>query len=870
MIKNNLIRLAAVLALIGFLCGTAVASSVYDTGNRIWDADENLSLTYTWTPESYSGFYYDLDSGEGSENLTIKLDSKTDRSIGAGDIEYVTRPISTSFEYNDWGSYHVIGFMAERYFAGYTADSDFADSEISMMADGQLAKVLIDTNDRKSYFPGSSITLNEGYVLTIVEIDLAGNNVLLSLKKDGVQVDQAIVAAGSTYVYETDIGSTDDVPMIAVNIQQVFRGTKTDAVFVDGIFQISEDYVSIETGDRFGRMEIKSVTEDEILMENRATVSFSRGSTINLMGQLNIGVADDTTLRFAPFVDMSQPGTYELRGTVASEESVWTPFNFEGFYYNLDEGIGTESLEVEQINTRTIPDERLVYTSSAEEVSFERSAWGKFEVIGFMAEKYFAGYPANVLTDTRVSLLDNGQLSKVLIDDDTRRSVFIGSTVVLEDGYSLRISEIDLAGNNVLISLRKDGTQIEQAIVSAGSTYVYETDIGGTDDVPVIAVRFDQVFRGTELDAVFIGGVFQISEDYITVDVGDRFGKMRVSSITPDEIVLKNDGSMTLTRGGTVSIMGDVKFRVAESNDVRYYPFVEVVTLPGDTLEIDMPEILAEGSAVDIVVKSRGTAVEDVSISFAGEVIGKTNEEGLLRYTPRETGTIEVKAEKAGFVSTSKSVQVVSADDMQFAVAIDVEPDVVYDGDTITITVTTAIDGGPMEDVEVFYSEVSIGNTDGDGQLSYTVEDPGVHRISVEPEGYLEAQYNLEVLEKDMMFELSNLVVSPREVQPDETVTINVDVENIGTTTHETEIELLVNDVVVDTKTVTLNPGEVRTLEFTHSEADPGEYTVQVGEENVTFTVEEPERRIPFVGIIGSIAALLVAVKLLRWNNQEK
>ncbi|MEZ5336233.1 MAG: S-layer protein domain-containing protein [Methanolobus sp.] len=50
------------------------------------DADENVSLEYTWTALTYSGFYYDLDSGEGSETLTITLDDYDDRSIGDGEL----------------------------------------------------------------------------------------------------------------------------------------------------------------------------------------------------------------------------------------------------------------------------------------------------------------------------------------------------------------------------------------------------------------------------------------------------------------------------------------------------------------------------------------------------------------------------------------------------------------------------------------------------------------------------------------------------------------------------------------------------------------------------------------------------------------
>ncbi|MBN2488268.1 MAG: S-layer protein, partial [Methanosarcinaceae archaeon] len=130
------------LLFFGSIC--AVVSAQVSTGDRIWDADANQSLDYTWTATSYSGFYYGLDSGEGSETLTIQLDSKTDRSIGDGELIYSTKPINTDFEHNDWGSYQVIGFMAERYFAAFTGATEFADGTVSLMSDGQLSKVLLD------------------------------------------------------------------------------------------------------------------------------------------------------------------------------------------------------------------------------------------------------------------------------------------------------------------------------------------------------------------------------------------------------------------------------------------------------------------------------------------------------------------------------------------------------------------------------------------------------------------------------------------------------------------------------------------------------------------------------------------------------
>ncbi|HII79289.1 MAG TPA: hypothetical protein HA261_02545, partial [Methanosarcina sp.] len=79
----------------------------------------------------------------------------------------------------------VIGFMAERYFAGYTKNSSFVNKDVSAISEGQLSKILIDNDDKKSLYTGSSLILEEGYSLNIVEVDVKGDKVWVQLEKDG-------------------------------------------------------------------------------------------------------------------------------------------------------------------------------------------------------------------------------------------------------------------------------------------------------------------------------------------------------------------------------------------------------------------------------------------------------------------------------------------------------------------------------------------------------------------------------------------------------------------------------------------------------------------------------------------------------------
>ncbi|MDG6243815.1 MAG: S-layer protein domain-containing protein [Methanolobus sp.] len=852
------------IAVVVMLTGVAIAAN-NSTGNRIWDANENMSLEYTWTALSYSGFYYDLDSGVGSETLTIKLDSNTDRSIGEGDLEYSTSPITTGFEQRAWGSYQVIGFMAERYFAGYTDDTGFTD-EVSLISDGILTKVLLDNDQRFSLYTGASLVLEEGYELNIVEVDLNGNSVMVTLEKDGTEIDTDIISSGSDYVYDTELG-TDDVVIIAVHFDNIFQGRETNAVFVEGVFQISENYIEIQAGDSFGRMEVTALSPDEIKMENSRSISLGRGNTINIMGKLKFVVADDSTLRFGPVLDMSVPGIYELRGTVAESEFKWTPLNFEGFYYNIDEGVGTESLEITELTGRNIRIGDLVYRSEPLEVSFERNQWGQFQVIGFMAEKYFAGYPDNEFTDD-VSLLSSGQLSKVLIDDDSKKSLYTGSSLILEEGYELRIIEVDLNGNSVMIDLMKNGNNVDTDIISANDDYVYKMDIDSTDDVPVIVVHLASIFRGTETNAVFVEGIFQISEEVIEIESGERFGRMEVVSFSENEIVLENRNSVSLSRGNTINIMGDVSLKVADSGDIRYYPFLQVSTLPSQSLSIDMPAVIRQNEAVGIKVTSRGAAVDNAVVMFGNNNVGRTATEGTISYIPINAGTFTVTAEKDGFVSASKRVEVISPEDASRKLVIEVSPEKIIEGETITISVITAIAGDPVEDVQVYYDKNLIGTTDTDGNLAYIVTEPGMHKLSTSADDYLEAELNLEVLALEAKFSYSNLQVTPLLVRTGEDVTVTVDVMNTGTSAGQTDVMLLINGAVAGSENVSLDAGEETTLTFTISQDEAGSYEVQVGDSTAVFVVEKSA--LPAPGIVVAVIAVMAMALLIRRKERQK
>ncbi len=850
--------------MLGLLCNTASAQFSGSSGSRIWDENTDQNLTYTWTPQTYSGFYYDLDTGEGSESMTIKLTAGS-RNVPENGLQYETKPIETEFEYGDWGSYQVIGFMAERYFAGYTQNSSFVKDDISAISEGQLSKVLIDSDDKKSLYTGSSLILEEGYSLNIVEVDVKGDKVWVQLEKDGDVIDEGFLSSGTNYVYEADLGKVESVPLIAVHLDQVFSGTETNAVIIRGIFQVSDEYVQVENGESFGQMEVSSTSSSGITMKNDDSITLSRGDTVEIMGKLSFVVADSDDIRFAPIVETSEPGSYELRGTVHDETfdtTVWTPFNFEGFYYNIDENVSTESLTLTKgISGRSIEDEGLVYSTSPARVNFEHENWGSYEVIGFMAEKYFAGYPENTFGNSgRVSVLSDNILSKVLIDDDNKKSMFTGSSIALEDGYSLKASEVDVNGKSVLFELYKDGKLLDSDVVPSNGDYIYEANIGGAEDVPMIAVHVSTVFRSRETDAVFIEGIFQISEDYLELSQGDSFGEMEISTISSSGITMKNEDSISLTSGNTINLMGDVSFKVADSSVLRFYPFVEIETAPQDQLEIKVPDVFVVGQAAEISVTARNVSVSDVELLLGNKSIGTTGDDGILTYTPDQEGSFTLSANKAGYISGSTDVDIVGAGVLKLMLS--VSPEKVKQGDQIKIRVTDSVENKPVSGADVFVGGQKVeGQTGTDGTVSYWVTAPGTFKVTATKAGYEGGETVFEVTEDKAIFEFSNLLIEPASVKEGDAVSIQVNVTNTGNIAGETKVELLVNNESVDSENVTLEAGEDKAVAFSHTEEEPGNYTVEIGDLSGSYEVTKSA---PFFSGVLTLGILATAFILLR------
>jgi len=862
-----------------------VRSRNFLTGNRIWDESKGMSSTYLWTSQSFSGFYYNLNDNLGTEEIKI---TNIKRNIDKGNIVYKTSPIQVNFAYSGFGKYKVIGFLAGKYFAGYTGNSTISGGEKDVVGSGQLHKIILDDDIKRTISVGSTITLREGYVLKAKEIDVGAGpgQIWMVLLKDGIEIDDDIISPGENYIYKKKVGSVDDLPIIAVHFDSVFRGREVNAAFIKGVFQISENINNIRNGDRYGKMEIASYGKDKITMQNEESVDLSPGNVIDLMGNIGIKiiVADSNTLRFALSVDIEGKTEIEARGTIYPLVKEWTPMNFGlnagnyniGFYYDLDEDIGNENIKIENINDKTIKEGKLIYKTSPQEVSFAYSGFGSYNVVGFMAEKYFAGYTEDsTISGDDKDTIGSGQLHKIILDDDIKRVISVGGTITLREGYVLKATDIDVGAGpgQIWMVLLKDGNEIDNDIISPGENYIFKKKVGSVDDLPVIAIHFDSVFRGREVNAAFIKGVFQISENYNKINSGEKYGKMEISTFGANKIEMTNEGDISLSSGNVIDIMGNIKFRVADSNTLRFYPFVTVsIDTLANQLVLEGPSRVTAGETINITVKTGGvggTYIEDAAISIesmgSGPNVGlldyKTDNNGTLTYTLSKSlkGKYNITASKLGYLKGTKNIEIEEYVDKKLNIDM---PLMANQYDEITIKVL--YNNTPINEVDIIYDNITIGPTSDDGKINYILTESGIHTISATKKGYVTTSRDINVKEPYSDFKALDVDIIPNATFIDDEILIRGNITNIGTKEDNKSIELIVNNSAVYQKYLSLYPKETKEINFTYKvDLTEGNYTVKILEKEKLLEVKK-KSNVPILAILATIIGMGIIYYITR------
>ena len=300
--------------------------------------------TITIGATQFAAFYYDINDNVTTETLSIVDVPGTESNvIGEGGLVYKTQIQKVAYEYENaaagWDNYSLIGFFADKYIPIKPTKAD------------KLAKLVLDSDDKYTIRTGETLDLGQGYSLEAKQVDVDGEKVWLEFSKDGEFVDDEIISVGTgdnTWEVELDdIQGEDDVVVLKVHVNQVFQGAVDSIAQIEGLWLI--DYanaMTIESDDEFGELNNVSINGDTLTISNEDTFTLTRDSTSEIAQGMFFKIADTPTnvLRFYLMKEITEPGTYEIRGQVASGDFSWDATNFAGFFYDINDNVQTESL----------------------------------------------------------------------------------------------------------------------------------------------------------------------------------------------------------------------------------------------------------------------------------------------------------------------------------------------------------------------------------------------------------------------------------------------------------------------------------------------------------------------------------------------
>ncbi|MCX6679626.1 MAG: S-layer protein domain-containing protein [Methanothrix sp.] len=380
----------------------------------------------------------------------------------------------------------------------------------------------------------------------------------MSPSKDGATM------ADKTYYYKNPVvGDQKKLVTVAAHFKNAFRGADQNLATVDGLWQVSDAPTEVKADTQYDKMTIRTVdaTQGVITMDNKDNaITLSKNKDSALMAGVKIKTADNDTLRFYIYKTITEPGEYQIRGKVATEGATWDPQNFAGFYYDIKKDIGKEQLTTVLTETNKLSGDApygVTYTTTAQAKDYEFEDWGSYNVIGFQAEKYFAGYITN---------------------EDAAKNIFFKEST---DENSLSSEQLEKDGSVVdskVISPSKDGATM------ADKTYYYKNPVvGDQKKLVTVAAHFKNAFRGADQNLATVDGLWQISSEATEVKADTQYDKMTIRSVdaTNGVITMDNkDNAITLSKNKDSALMAGVNIKTADNDTLRYYIY-KAVTIEG-------------------------------------------------------------------------------------------------------------------------------------------------------------------------------------------------------------------------------------------------------------------------------------------------
>jgi PGF-CTERM protein len=157
--------------------------------------------------------------------------------------------------------------------------------------------------------------LGNGYELTAQQVDIDGKQVWIDVSKDGKFLENNVFDLDNdkgydVWTYDEDVGGEDDVVVMKVNVTSVFQGQTDSLAQIEGLWMIDwKDYIEIDSDDEREELErTQSSASTYLKYWNTDDISLDKDDTIHIADEMYFQTADNDTLRYYPYVEMTIEG----------------------------------------------------------------------------------------------------------------------------------------------------------------------------------------------------------------------------------------------------------------------------------------------------------------------------------------------------------------------------------------------------------------------------------------------------------------------------------------------------------------------------------------------------------------------------------
>lgn len=539
----------------------------WEMRGNIYPADDGI---IEWNADNFAG----LDP-KGSEAIEFNISGQ---QLGTGAAEYQSGIQSIPFRHKAWGSYSVLSFLGRQYFIGYPESCQISEPVNLFAQEYRLGNVIMDSDDSYTLEVQQPLSLKDGYNLKFSDTE---GGVKVSLYKGSKLADSQVLQPPADYIYEGSIAN-QNATLIAVAVKANVKLEPQSYYTIKGVFQVSEETEPIEPGMKYGRMQVDSLSESGIKLINPEVISLSKGQDFELMDGLRIKTSsiNASSDRLCIYRNATESDLPEIRGEIATGDFSWTPQNFAGFYYDMDEDLGAESLTTMLYDNKLEEPNGVAYSTTAQQKEFEFKDWGHYNALAFLGESYVASYEEDSLlshSSVESNLLSSEKLGRVLIDSGEPRIIENGANLTLEEGLEARIY-VDQSCSKALIELYGGGELIDRDYIELPNTYIYKKGLEGINEIAVLAIHIADP-NCTPKKSCLVDGIFQMSEELVDVSVDRLFGNMRIASVSSDTITMDNkDKTIFLSKNVDTVLARNYHIKAIEGDTLRYYVFKPIPT----------------------------------------------------------------------------------------------------------------------------------------------------------------------------------------------------------------------------------------------------------------------------------------------------